>query len=127
MCLRAPAFGDTVCRESRGFEARDAASRPPQGDKAGGKADLIDPSFVTVPAAAGPRWRRRLGWLLVALVGATGAVYVFAPQYLPQALQFQTAAGTRGGRGTQRPDVPVPVLVAAAKKEDVPVYFDGVG
>jgi multidrug efflux system membrane fusion protein len=91
------------------------------------KTDLIDPSFVTVPAAPGPRWRRRLGWLLVALTGAAGAVYVFAPQYLPQALQFQTAAGARGGRGAQRPDLPVPVLVAAAKKEDVPVYFDGVG
>ena len=91
------------------------------------KTDLIDPSFVTVPAVQGPRWRRRLGWLLVALAGATGAVYVFAPQYVPQALQFQTAAGTRGGRGAQRPDLPVPVLVASAKKEDVPVYFDGVG
>ena len=51
----------------------------------------------------------------------------FAPQYLPQALQFQTAAGARGGRGGQGADAPVPVLVAAAKKDDVPVYFDGVG
>jgi membrane fusion protein, multidrug efflux system len=91
------------------------------------KTDRIDPAFVTAPAAPKARWLRRFVWLLVALAGAAGAVYVFAPQYLPQALQFQNAAGTRGGRGAQRADVPVPVLVTAAKKDDVPVYFDGVG
>jgi membrane fusion protein, multidrug efflux system len=91
------------------------------------KTDRIDPAFVTAPAAPKARWLRRFVWLLVALAGAAGAVYVFAPQYLPQALQFQNAAGMRGGRGAQRADAAVPVLVTAAKKDDVPVYFDGVG
>ncbi len=85
------------------------------------KTDRIDPAFVTVPAAPKARWLRRFVWLLVALAAAVGAVYQFAPQYLPQALQFQSAAGTRGGRGGQRADAPVPVLVTAAKKDDVPV------
>ncbi len=49
-------------------------------------------------------------------------------QYLPQSAQPQTGvAGGRGGRGGPRGDGPVPVLVATAKKADVPVYFDGVG
>jgi membrane fusion protein, multidrug efflux system len=91
------------------------------------KTDRIDPAFVTAPATGRRRWPGRLAWLLVAFAGAAGAVYVFAPQYLPQALQFQTAVGGRGERGTQRADAPVPVLVTAAKKDDVPVYFDGVG
>jgi membrane fusion protein, multidrug efflux system len=89
------------------------------------KTDRIDPSFVIAPAASRPLWLRLLSWLLVAFASAGIAVYVFAPQYLPQALQFQT--GARGGRGAQRVDAPVPVLAAAATKEDVPVYFDGVG
>ena len=91
------------------------------------KTDRIDPAFIAAPVARRPRWRRRFAWLLVALSGAAGAIYVFAPQYLPQALQLQSAAGARGGRGAQRADAPVPVLVAAATKDDVPVYFDGVG
>ncbi|MEH2485228.1 efflux RND transporter periplasmic adaptor subunit [Bradyrhizobium sp. AZCC 2230] len=32
-----------------------------------------------------------------------------------------------GGRGQQRPDLPVPVLAATPKVQDVPVYLDGVG
>src|SRR5258708_7791458 len=73
--------------------------------------------------------RRFIGLLAIAAVAA-GALYAYAPQYLPQALQFEGtggAAAARGKRGGQRADTPVPVLVAAAKKDDVPVYFDGVG
>jgi multidrug efflux system membrane fusion protein len=91
------------------------------------KTDRIDPAFVTAPAAPGRRWLGRFTWLLVVLAGAAGATYFFAPQYLPQALQPQTAAGARNGRGGQGADTPVPVLATAAKKDDVPVYFDGVG
>jgi multidrug efflux system membrane fusion protein len=91
------------------------------------KTDRIDPSFVIAPAAPRPLWLRLFAWLLVALAGTGVAVYVFAPQYLPQALQFQIAAGARSGRAAQRADAPVPVLATAALKEDVPVYFDGVG
>ncbi len=94
------------------------------------KTDRINPPLVTAPPAGKPRWMRRLIGLLAIVAVAAGALYVYAPQYLPQALQFQGAggaAGARGGRGAQRADTPVPVLVTAAKKDDVPVYFDGVG
>ena len=37
----------------------------------------------------------------------------------------QQAGGGRGGQ--QRPDLPVPVLAATPKVQDVPVYLDGVG
>ena len=37
------------------------------------------------------------------------------------------AKNTRGGRAGTNPDAPVPVLASAATKENVPVYFDGVG
>jgi multidrug efflux system membrane fusion protein len=92
------------------------------------KTDRIERPLVTMPAVRRPRWGRRFAWLLAVLAMAAGGLYVFAPQYLPQALQPQSAGGARGGRNAQRsPDAPVPVLVAAARKEDVPVYFDGVG
>jgi multidrug efflux system membrane fusion protein len=116
-----------------GVRSAGCGKPPRQGDKPGVKTDRIDPAFVTAPVARRPRWLRRfawlrrLAWLLFAFAGAAGAVYVFAPQYLPQALQPQSAAGARGGRGAQRADAPVPVLVSAAKTDDVPVYFDGVG
>jgi multidrug efflux system membrane fusion protein len=91
------------------------------------KIDRIDPALVTAPAPRRPRWKRRFIGLLAILAVAVGALYLYAPQYLPQALQFQGTAGTQGGRGGQRADLPVPVLVAAVRKDDVPVYFDGVG
>jgi membrane fusion protein, multidrug efflux system len=87
------------------------------------KIERIDPPLITAPAARRPRWMRRFAGLLAILAVAAGALYVYAPQYLPQALQPQSTAG----RGGPRADLPVPVLVAAAKKDDVPVYFDGVG
>jgi membrane fusion protein, multidrug efflux system len=91
------------------------------------KIDRIDPALVTAPAPRRPRWKRRFIGLLAILAVAVGALYLYAPQYLPQALQLQGTAGTQGGRGGQRADLPVPVLVAAVRKDDVPVYFDGVG
>jgi multidrug efflux system membrane fusion protein len=87
------------------------------------KIERIDPPLITAPAARRPRWMRRFAGLLAILAVAAGALYVYAPQYLPQALRPQSTAG----RGGPRADLPVPVLVAAAKKDDVPVYFDGVG
>ena len=91
------------------------------------KIDRIDPALVTAPAPRRPRWKRRFTGLLAILAVAVGALYLYAPQYLPQALQPQGSTGAQGGRGGQRADLPVPVLVAAVKKDDVPVYFDGVG
>jgi multidrug efflux system membrane fusion protein len=65
------------------------------------------------------RARRRNVSLLILLVIACGLGYA-AYTYWP----FGTAATQRGARNA---NLPVPVLVAAAKVEDVPVYFDGVG
>ncbi|HEV7983277.1 MAG TPA: efflux RND transporter periplasmic adaptor subunit [Xanthobacteraceae bacterium] len=91
------------------------------------KTDRIDTAFMTIPATGRPRWLRRLVALVAVVAAAAGAVYVYAPQYLPHSLQFQSVIGGRGGRGGQGAEAPVPVLVAAARKENVPVYFDGVG
>src|SRR5258708_13747940 len=64
------------------------------------------------------------------------AAYVgfYAPkdqlQYLAQFAPPQNQRGQAGGQGGHfglRGDAPVPVLVAVAKKAEVPVYFDGVG
>jgi membrane fusion protein, multidrug efflux system len=104
------------------------------------KTDLIDKSFASVSAGSKPprRWGRRMFGFLVVLLILGAVLYAYAPQYLvqilpqsvaqylPQSVQPLTGGG-RGGRGGLRGDGPVPVLVAVAKKADVPVYFDGVG
>ncbi len=81
----------------------------------------------------GRRWRAAAAGTAIILAIAAGYVWVYAPQMLPAPLaQYRQAqiqaleAGTKAGRGL-RGDAPVPVLVAAAKKVDVPVWFDGVG
>jgi membrane fusion protein, multidrug efflux system len=108
-----------------------------QGRQTDLKTDLIDKSFANLPIAKQkpPRWPRRIfGGLLIVVILAALA-YAYAPQYLAQVLpqplaqylpsaQPQPAAG-RAAR--LRGDGPVPVLVAVARKADVPVYFDGVG
>jgi len=106
------------------------------------KTDLVDKSFVTLKTDPKPRrrWLRRLLGFFVVVVLAGVIVYLYAPQYvapllpqavvdyLPQSAQPQTAASRgRGRRAALRGDGAVPVLVAAATKTDVPVYFDGVG
>jgi multidrug efflux system membrane fusion protein len=90
------------------------------------KIERIDPPHVVAPAARRPRWTRRCIGLFVVGAAAIGALNVFAPRYLPQALQFRGTEGTPSRAG-QTADTPVPVLVTAAKQDDVPVYFDGVG
>ena len=99
------------------------------------KTDRIEKTFTTVPSVhrTTRRWRRRFVGIAIILAFAAGYLWFYAPQYLPAYLaqyrqaQIQTSeAGGRGGRGL-RGDAPVPVLATAAKKADVPVYFDGVG
>jgi multidrug efflux system membrane fusion protein len=79
------------------------------------------------------RWRAASAGIAVILAVAAGYVWLYAPQVLPAPLaQYRQAqikareAAARPGRGLQS-DAPVPVLAAAAKKADVPVWFDGVG
>jgi multidrug efflux system membrane fusion protein len=64
------------------------------------------------------RARRRNVSLLIFAVIACGVGYA-AYKYWPTATTTQ--------RGMRSANLPVPVLVAAAKVEDVPVYFEGVG
>ncbi|MBR0789489.1 efflux RND transporter periplasmic adaptor subunit [Bradyrhizobium manausense] len=47
--------------------------------------------------------------------------------YLGWTLWHQQPQQQTNGRGQQRPDLPVPVLAATPKVQDVPVYLDGVG
>jgi membrane fusion protein, multidrug efflux system len=92
----------------------------------GVKIERIDPPVAAPPVREG-RWTTRIVASLVVLAFAlAGGVYVYAPQYLPSALQGATK-NTRGGHAGNNPDAPVPVLASAATKENVPVYFDGVG
>ncbi len=81
----------------------------------GGTAKAASDGVTRLAARA----RRRNVSLLILLVIACGLGYA-AYTYWP----FKTAATQRGAR---TPNLPVPVLIAAAKVEDVPVYFDGVG
>ena len=99
------------------------------------KTDRIEKTFTTIPNVhrAPRRWRRRFVGIAIILAVTAGYIWFYAPQYLPAYLaqyrpaQIQTGeAGGRGGRRL-RDDAPVPVLATAAKKADVPVYFDGVG
>ncbi len=78
------------------------------------------------------RWRAALAGIVLVVAGAAGYVWFYAPQVLPPSLaeirQAQMKAREAGAKGRGlRGDGPVPVLAAAAKKADVPVWFDGVG
>jgi multidrug efflux system membrane fusion protein len=101
------------------------------------KTDLVDKTYTALaPAPKAPkrRLRRVAVWLvLLVILGVAAVLYapqVFAP-YLPQSVaqylptSARQAAANRNAR--LRGNGPVPVLVAAAKRADVPVYFDGVG
>ncbi|PZQ15057.1 MAG: efflux RND transporter periplasmic adaptor subunit [Ancylobacter novellus] len=72
--------------------------------------------------------------ILLLIVAAGAAAWKFLPErYWPQALVASTdksaaqnqprRAGRRGGLG----DEPTPVIAAQAKRQDVPVFLDGVG
>jgi multidrug efflux system membrane fusion protein len=64
---------------------------------------------------------KRVVSLTVALVILGGLGYIGWYAYQPKPQQ----AG--GGRGGVRPDLPVPVLAAMPRVQDMPVYLDGVG
>ncbi|HKA80485.1 MAG TPA: efflux RND transporter periplasmic adaptor subunit [Xanthobacteraceae bacterium] len=67
--------------------------------------------------------RRIIVFAIAALVIAAVVVVYYMPQVQQQAQVF-TKGGRRGGPPSTEP---VPVLVAAARAADVPVYLDGVG
>lgn len=66
---------------------------------------------------------RRLILILVLLGAAGGGAYWYF--YLRTPAPVAAAGGNR--RGGPNLNVPVPVLAAAARKQDVPIYLDGLG
>ncbi len=97
----------------------------PTGRQAGVKIERIDPPVAATPVPR-TRWKAGIVGLLVILALGAGGIYLYAPQYMPSGWQG-TAKAARGGHGGSNADAPVPVLATAATKENVPVYFDGVG
>jgi multidrug efflux system membrane fusion protein len=89
------------------------------------RIERIDPPVVAATAGRRPRWGSRFAGLVAVTVIALGALFLYAPQYRPQFLSG--LGGARSGRSGQTAETPVPVLIAQARKEAVPVYFDGVG
>jgi multidrug efflux system membrane fusion protein len=84
------------------------------------KPDPKDRARVAVARKPGllSRLLRRMVSLAVTLVILGGLAYIGW-------LAFQQKNGNRGANG--RPDLPVPVLAAVPRVEDVPVYLAGVG
>src|SRR3954451_18859490 len=97
---------------SRGWRGRSMLFKPDEKDKAR-TVDGRKPSLVS-------RILRRMVSLTVLLVILGGLAYIGWYAFQPKA-----GAG-RGGPGA-RLDLPVPVLAATPRTQDVPVYLDGVG
>jgi membrane fusion protein, multidrug efflux system len=68
--------------------------------------------------------KRRITVLMIAAAVIAAVVGVY---YMPQWQQTLAAVSKGGRRGGPPASDPVPVLVAAARMADVPVYLDGVG
>src|SRR5262245_15766784 len=68
--------------------------------------------------------KRRITVLMIAAVVIAAVVGVY---YMPQWQQTLAAVSKGGRRGGPPASDPIPVLVAAARVADVPVYLDGVG
>ncbi len=67
-------------------------------------------------------WRRWVVYSLIAVLLTAGVAWLMLP-----AQQQERRAGFAGRRGGGNSDQPVPILVAAARTANMPVYFDGVG
>lgn len=78
--------------------------------------ELPKKDVTAAPVRAGRRWPRYAAYLIV-LIGVAGALYYV----------FGTPAQQQQRRSRFAADGPVPVLVATAKRADVPVYIDAVG
>ncbi|KWV54358.1 transporter [Bradyrhizobium macuxiense] len=87
------------------------------------KPDTGDDEKTTAPRKPGPLSRalKRMVSLIITLVILGGLGYLGW-------LAIQQKQGGGGGRRAgMRPDLPVPVLAATPRVQDVPVYLDGVG
>jgi membrane fusion protein, multidrug efflux system len=68
--------------------------------------------------------KRRITVLMIAAVVIAAVIGVY---YMPHWQQTLAAVSKGGRRGGPTTNDPIPVLVAAARVSDVPVYLDGVG
>jgi membrane fusion protein, multidrug efflux system len=93
-----------------------AVDFPEQGTRGGPSAS---------PQAPGPK-RRAWIWVLVLAVLALGVWYYRSTRATSQAQDPATAA-TKGRAGAGPGGFAVPVVVAAAQRGDLPVYFNGLG
>jgi membrane fusion protein, multidrug efflux system len=75
--------------------------------------------------AAGVRKPSLVSRLLKRMVSLTVTLVILGGLFYIGWLAFQQKAGNRNGNA--RPDLPVPVLAATPRVQDVPVYLDGVG
>jgi len=84
---------------------------------------LFKPDTKDGAKAGTAKKSRRRGFVMtlitLAILGGLG--------YLGWTVWHQQPQQAAGGRGQQRPDLPVPVLAATPRVQDVPVYLDGVG
>ena len=92
------------------------------------KIERIDPPVAATPVRKA-RWRPASSGSssILALVARWRASTVYAPQYLPSALARREPRPRGADAAATSADAPVPVLASAATRENVPVYFDGVG
>jgi multidrug efflux system membrane fusion protein len=88
----------------------------PESEESAKATEVRKPSFWS-------RVLKRMVSLTVTLVILGGLGYIGWYAFQPK----PGGGGGGGGRGGQRLDLPVPVLAATPRTQDVPVYLDGVG
>jgi len=87
----------------------------PESEEGAKTAEVRKPGFWS-------RVLKRMVSLAITLVILGGLGYIAWYAFQPKA-----GGSGGGGRGGQRLDLPVPVLAATPRTQDVPVYLDGVG
>ncbi|QPF81746.1 efflux RND transporter periplasmic adaptor subunit [Bradyrhizobium genosp. L] len=88
---------------------------------------LFKPDQTDDETNTAPRKRSVLSRVLGRMVSLSITLVILGGLGYLGWLAFQPKQGGGFGRGGGRPDLPVPVLAATPRVEDVPVYLDGVG
>lgn len=89
---------------------------------------LFKPDSTDDKKSSAPRKRSLVSRLLGRMVSLLITLVILGGLGYLGWLAFQPKQNGGGGRGAgARPDLPVPVLAATPRVQDVPVYLDGVG